>query len=86
MTDLHSLTAQFQQYLRPAAPPSGGAVAKNIFWQVSDTVNLLAGSHFEGIILAQTNVAIRDGASVRGRLLAQSAVTLINNAISEPAP
>jgi len=65
---------------------SGGAVAKNIFWQVSDTVNLLAGSHFEGIILAQTNVAIRDGASVRGRLLAQSAVTLINNAISEPAP
>lgn len=65
---------------------SGGALAKNIFWQVSDTVNLLAGSHFEGIILAQTNVAIRDGASVTGRLLAQTAVTLINNAITEPAP
>ncbi len=27
MTDLHSLSAQFQQHLRPAAPPSGGAVA-----------------------------------------------------------
>ncbi len=65
---------------------SGGALAKNIFWQVSDTVNLLAGSHFEGIILAQTDVAIRDGASVTGRLLAQTAVTLINNAITEPAP
>lgn len=65
---------------------SGGALAKNIFWQVSDTVNLLEGSHFEGIILAQTNVAIRDGASVTGRLLAQTAVTLINNAITEPAP
>ena len=65
---------------------SGGAVAKNVFWQVSDAVNLLAGSHFEGIILAQTNVAIRDGASVTGRLLAQTAVTLINNAITRPAP
>lgn len=65
---------------------SGGAVAKNVFWQVSDTVNLLAGSHFEGVILAQTDVAIRDGASVTGRLLAQAAVTLINNAITQPAP
>lgn len=65
---------------------TGGAVAKNVFWQVSDAVNLLAGSHFEGIILAQTNVAIRDGASVTGRLLAQTAVTLINNAITRPAP
>lgn len=65
---------------------SGGAVAKNVFWQVSDSVNLLAGSHFKGIILAQTNVAIRDGASVQGRLLAQTAVTLINNAVTQPAP
>lgn len=65
---------------------SGGALAKNIFWQVSDTVNLLAGSHFEGVILAQTDVAIRNGASARSRLLAQTAVTLINNAVTEPAP
>lgn len=65
---------------------SGGAVAKNIFWQVSDAVNLLAGSHFEGVILAQTNVALRDGASVTGRLLAQTEVSLINNAITQPAP
>lgn len=65
---------------------SGGAVAKNVFWQVSDTVNLLAGSHFEGNILAQTNVEVRNGASVTGRLLAQTAVTLINNAITKPAP
>src|SRR5450830_641878 len=60
---------------------TGGAQAKNIFWQVADVVNLLAGSHFEGNILAQTNIALENGASINGRLLAQSAVTLLGNAV-----
>lgn len=57
---------------------SGGAQAKNVFWQVTGAVNLLAGSHFEGILLAKTNVAMRAGATFNGRLLAQTAVTLIS--------
>ena len=60
---------------------SGGAQAKNVFWRVADTVNLLAGSHMEGIILAQTNIAFRSGATLEGRALAQTAVTLIANTI-----
>ncbi|RIE06630.1 ice-binding family protein [Candidatus Cryosericum terrychapinii] len=64
---------------------SGGAQAKNIFWQVAGTVNLLAGSHFEGIILAQTNIAMRAGATFNGRLLAQSAVTFISTTGDAPA-
>jgi uncharacterized repeat protein (TIGR01451 family) len=64
---------------------SGGAQAKNVFWQVAGTVNLLAGSHFEGIILAQTNIAMRAGATFNGRLLAQTAVTLISTTGDAPA-
>ncbi|MCX6098165.1 MAG: ice-binding family protein [Caldiserica bacterium] len=64
---------------------SGGAQAKNVFWQVAGTVNLLAGSHFEGIMLAQTNIAMRAGATFNGRLLAQTAVTLISTTGDAPA-
>ena len=64
----------------------GGAKAKNIFWQVAGAVTLKAGSHFEGIILAQTNIAMVTGASTNGRLLAQTAVALDQNAVTQPAP
>jgi hypothetical protein len=63
---------------------AGGAQAKNIFWQVSGAVTLNTGSHFEGIILTATNVAMATGASMNGRLLAQTAVTLDANAVTQP--
>jgi len=65
---------------------SGGALAKNIFWQVAGVVTLQAGSQFEGIILAQTNIAMVTGASANSRLLAQTAVTLQQNTVTQPAP
>jgi hypothetical protein len=65
---------------------TGGALAKNIFWQVSDVATLGAGSHFEGVILAKTTIALVTGASINGRLLAQTAVTLQSNTVTAPAP
>jgi hypothetical protein len=65
---------------------AGGALAKNIFWQVSDAVTLKAGSHFEGIILAQTKIAMVTGASANSRLLAQTQVALDQNTVTRPAP
>jgi hypothetical protein len=64
----------------------GGAQAKNIFWQVAGFVELGTDSHFEGIILCQTAIHLRTGASMNGRALAQSAVTLDKNIVTEPAP
>lgn len=64
----------------------GGALPKNIFWQVTGTVTLGTGSHFEGVILAQTNIAMLTGASTNGRLLAQTAATLQANPVVQPAP
>ena len=63
---------------------TGGAQAKNIFWQVADVVTLGTGSHFEGIILAKTKIAMQTGASINGRLWAQTEVTLDQNTVTEP--
>ncbi len=64
---------------------AGGARAKNIFWQVAGAVTLGTTAHFEGIVLGKTLIAVNTGASVNGRLLAQTAVTLQMNAVTQPA-
>jgi hypothetical protein len=64
----------------------GGATARNMFWQVAGAVTLGASSHFEGIILGQTNIAMLTGASANGRLLAQTSVTLQQNTVTQPLP
>ena len=63
---------------------SGGALAKNIFWQVSGAVAIGTGSHFAGIILGQTQITLLTGASMNGRALAQTAVILDSNAVTAP--
>ena len=63
---------------------TGGALAKNVFWQSEDSVSLGTTSHFEGVMLAKTMVAVKTGATVTGRLLAQTAVTLQQNAVTQP--
>ena len=63
---------------------SGGALAKNIFWQVAGTVTLGTTSHFEGIILSMTGITFQTGASMNGRALAQTAVILDKNAVTKP--
>ncbi|MFT5250455.1 MAG: hypothetical protein ACI93P_002197 [bacterium] len=64
----------------------GGAQASNIFWQVSGAVTLGTTSHFEGNLLGATSIAVQTGATVNGRLLAQTAVTLQMNTVTIPVP
>ncbi len=63
---------------------SGGAQAKNIFWQVAGAVTLGTTSHFEGIILGKTGINLQTGGTINGRLLAQTAVTLQKNTVTKP--
>jgi hypothetical protein len=63
---------------------TGGAQAKNIFWQVAGTVTLGTTTHFEGIVLSMTGITIQTGASFHGRALAQTAVVLDGNAVTKP--
>jgi predicted acyltransferase (DUF342 family) len=61
-----------------------GAQTKNIVWQVSGAVTLGTNSHFEGTLLGKTSIAVQTDASVNGRLLAQTAVTLQMNTVTAP--
>lgn len=62
----------------------GGAMAKNIFWVVTDAVTLGTTTHFEGNILGQTGINMQTGATINGRMLAQTAVTLQMNTVVKP--
>jgi hypothetical protein len=63
---------------------SGGVQAKNIFWQVSGQATFGTTSHMEGIVLCKSLIALQTGASINGRLFAQTAVTLQKNAVTQP--
>jgi hypothetical protein len=65
---------------------SGGAQAKNIFWQVAGGAGVEIGTtaHMEGTLLAKTAIHLRTGASLHGRALAQTAVTLDKNMVVKP--
>jgi len=63
---------------------SGGAQAKNIFWQVAGQATFGTTSHFEGNVLSKTGITFQTGASINGRALAQSAVILDGNTVTKP--
>lgn len=64
---------------------TGGAKAKNVFWQVGGKAVLGTTSKFEGIVLSQTSITMRTGASLNGRLLAQTAVDMDRCTVVEPS-
>jgi hypothetical protein len=60
---------------------TGGANASNIFWQVAGQVVIGTTAQMQGNILSQTLISLNTGATLNGRALAQSAVTLIGNTV-----
>jgi hypothetical protein len=62
---------------------TGGALAKNIFWQVAGHVKVQAGAHMEGILLVKTAVHFITGSSLNGRVLAQTACVLQKATITQ---
>ena len=60
---------------------TGGALARNVFWQVFGVVTIGTTAHMEGQVLSQTSITLNTGASANGRLLAQTAVTLAGNTV-----
>ena len=70
-----------------------GALAKNIFWQVAGGAVVGTGGHSEGILLSKTTGVFpfidapvwQTGASMNGRILAQTAVTLQQTTLTQPS-
>ncbi len=65
---------------------AGAAQAKNVYWQVGGGtgVTLETTSAFQGIILATKAITFKNGATLNGRALAETAVTLIGNTVTAP--
>ena len=61
-------------------------MAKNVFWQVAGLVSVGTTAHVEGVILSQTGITLDTGASINGRLLAQTAVVIRAATVTQPAP
>jgi hypothetical protein len=63
---------------------SGGAQAKNVFWQVAGKATLGTTSAFKGTILSKTQVVLQTNAAMIGRALAQTQVTLDHTTVTTP--
>ena len=65
---------------------AGGALPQNVFWRTAGVAALDTTAHMEGIVLSGSSVTLANGATVKGRLYATTAVTLISNTVTRPAP
>lgn len=65
---------------------TGGALPRNVFWQTAGAAAIGTGAHFEGVILSGSSITLGSRASVNGRLIAETDVTLIQNTVTQPAP
>ncbi|MEI6091815.1 MAG: ice-binding protein [bacterium] len=63
---------------------SGGAQAKNIFWQTAGNVTLGTTSHFEGTVIGKASITLKTGSTINGRLLSQTAVNLQMSTVTKP--
>ena len=64
---------------------AGGALPRNIFWQVAGATVIGTTAQVSGNFLGKTSIVMKTGARLSGRALAQTAVTLDANAVTRPA-
>lgn len=60
---------------------AGGARAQNVYWQVFSAADLGTTSKFKGTIISSTSIVLKTGATLNGRALAGTAVTLQSNIV-----
>jgi len=65
---------------------SGGAQAKNVFWQTGSSATIGDFTSFKGTVLALTSITMKSGATAEGRMLARngSVVLTSTNIIRKP--
>ena len=63
---------------------AGGALPQNIYWATFAAADLGTTSKFNGVIVSQTSIVMKTGASINGRLLAGTAVNLDANVVAQP--
>jgi hypothetical protein len=61
---------------------AGGAVPENVYWQVFAAADLGTTCSFQGTIISQTSIVLKTGATVHGKLLAGTAISLDHNTVT----
>ena len=61
-----------------------GALANNVFWQVSGAVSLGAGAKYVGTLLGAGAITFGDGASIKGRALTPGTIAVTNSPFTAP--
>lgn len=67
---------------------AGGALPENVYWltlAADADVDIGMNAQFKGVIMSETSIVMRTGASIVGRVLAATAVNLDQNAITQPS-
>lgn len=62
---------------------TGGALPQNVYWASFGVADLGTSSQFKGVILSQTSIVMRTHATIFGKLLAGTAVTLDQNTVTQ---
>lgn len=62
---------------------TGGALPQNVYWQTF-AADLGAASKFKGVLLSEAGIVVKTGASVDGRLMSGTSISLDKNAVSQP--
>ena len=60
---------------------AGGALPQNIFWAPFAAADLGTTSKFKGVLISQTSIVMKTGATINGKLFAGTAVTLDMNTV-----
>ena len=63
---------------------TGGVLPQNVFWQSATTVTVGTTAVMQGVILGKTNISFGANSTEKGRLLAQTAVTLNQTTVTQP--
>lgn len=58
---------------------TGGAQAKNVFWQVGSSATIGDFTQFQGTVLALTSITMNSGATAVGRMLARNGSVVMTN-------
>jgi hypothetical protein len=59
-------------------------VAANVVWQMAGFLEAGTTAHLEGTFLVKTKAVFKTGATINGRVLAQTAVTLDQATVTRP--
>lgn len=62
----------------------GGVVASNVVWRTTGYVDIGTHAHMEGSFYVKTAATLKTGASLHGRIFAQTAITLDRVTITTP--